>query len=449
MKKFFNKKLILISLSLLIILLGTMIGYRLSERFKITKYIKDKVIIEYGTPISLEDILVGDYQKYNIYIKEDLNTIKEVGKYKITLIINNYLFYIDIIIKDTTPPTLEVKDLTTYIDEELPSTSSFIDRLNDLSKITLEDLNLKKELGIQEVTIIAKDEYGNKTIKKATLTIKEDKEPPKFSGLDEIIIFTGDKPDLNKDVFAYDERFGNVTFTYDDSQVNYHTKGVYQIYYQAEDKLGNIAKETRQITVKQRDITYMIESFPTYSQFPNYPNGCESVALYTLLKYHNVSISVDDIIDKLKKGSGPYLLDGILYGGNPEIEFVGDPREWNGYGVYQKPIIEVANYYKEGIIDYTGHSLNEVLNLVKNKKPVQVWVSINLQDTSVSKNWIYQETGEKISWIRNLHSVVITGFNSSYIYVSDPYTGVIKKYNRYQFEKIYNLFGKRAIYYEN
>ena len=193
----------------------------------------------------------------------------------------------------------------------------------------------------------------------------------------------------------------------------------------------------------------MINDFPTYNQYPDYPNGCESIALYTLLKYYSINVSPDDIVDKLKKGEGPYFEDGKLYGGDPEIEFVGNPREYNGYGVYQKPIIEVANYYKSGIIDYTGHTLNEVLELVKNGKPVQIWGSIDMSNTYVSKSWINKENGKTIYWIRNLHSVVVVGYNSNYVYVADPYVGSIVKYNRYQVEKMYNLFGKRAIYYDN
>ena len=33
-----------------------------------------------------------------------------------------------------------------------------------------------------------------------------------------------------------------------------------------------------------------------YSQFPKYPTGCESVALYLLLKYNGVDVTVDGII---------------------------------------------------------------------------------------------------------------------------------------------------------
>ena len=331
----------------------------------------------------------------------------------------------------------------------MPIVDDFIGMLNDLSDVTLSDINIKKEVGVQNISITATDKYGNKTIKNTTLTIKEDKDAPVISGLSDIVIYIGDKVNLYDGVLAVDDRFGNVEFTIDESSVDYNKVGTYYVKYTSKDKLGNSITKDRKIIIKQKDITYMINNFPTYSQYPNYPNGCESIALYTLLKYYSVNVSLDDIADRLKKGDGPYFEEGKLYGGDPEIEFVGDPREYNGYGVYQKPIIEVANYYKSGIIDYTGHTLNEVLELVKNGKPVQIWGSIDMSNTYVSKSWINKESGKTIYWIRNLHSVVVVGYNSNYVYVADSYVGSIVKYNRYQVEKMYNLFGKRAIYYDN
>lgn len=72
-----------------------------------------------------------------------------------------------------------------------------------------------------------------------------------------------------------------------------------------------------------------------------------------------------------------------------------------------------------------------------------------MQNTDICTNWIYKPTGEKINWICKLHSVVVIGYNKNKVFVSDSYTGKIECYNRKQLEKIYNLYGKRAIYYPN
>lgn len=211
-----------------------------------------------------------------------------------------------------------------------------------------------------------------------------------------------------------------------------------------ETKLNGLKKEYQTL---YDSTSFIIHGITAYKQYPNYPNGCETVALYSLLKFYKVNVSLDELMEKLDKGDGPYNENGVWYGADPENEFVGDPRDIHGYGVFQKPIIKLANQYKSGIQDITGSSLNTVLNKVKNGTPVQVWVSINLENTSVCARWQERSTQKKIEWLCNLHSVLVVGANIDSIIVADSYTGTIVTYPKTQFEKMYNLFGKRAIYY--
>lgn len=409
--------------------------------------INSNLEIEYGNVLTWNLLLKNDF---NLEWKSgtDFSNITEVGDYNFKI---SYLFFnyqIHVRIKDSTSPEVVLKSITQYLDEELPKATDFIVAIDDLSSYEIDPITIDKKIGEQLIRIKVTDKYGNSTIKETTLTLLEYKELPSFSGLDDLIVEYGNIPDLKKNVYANDKRFGELDFTIDDSRVNYYKNGTYTIIYSASNPLGNSITGTRKITIKEPSKTYRIENFPTYSQYPNYPNGCESIALYTLLKYYNINVTPEDIVNKLKKGSGPYRENGVLYGGDPEIEFVGDPRDKHGYGVYQKPIIDVANQYKSGMIDYSGNSLSQVLEIVKKNIPIQVWVSINLEDTKKCTSWIHPISGKKIDWICNLHSVVIIGFNSNKIIVSDPYIGSIVEYDYKQFEKMYNLFGKRAIYYE-
>lgn len=438
------KKIILVILIVIIISILGFFGYKFYKRSEISKKINNNITIEYGEALTLDYILKDDFKK--IKVSPELSSLKKVGKHELTLTINGEVFKVKVNIKDTTPPDLEVKDVQKYLDEDLPKVEEFVEKVEDLSDVNLKMNKIEKVAGEHEVEITASDEYGNKTSKKAKLTILEYKGSVKFSGLTNLSVYVGSKPDLNKNVSAKDDRFGDLEFSVDDSKVNYNTPGTYKIYYKATDKLGNETVRERRITVKAK--TVMINNFPTYSQFPNYPNGCETIALYLMLKYYGVNVSPETLVNNLRKGDGVHWENGIRYGGNPEIEFVGDPRDAHGYGVYQKPIINLASKYKSGMVDYTGHSLNQVLELVRSGKPVQVWVSINLKNTSVCANWTHKASGKTINWICNLHSVVIVGFNDNYVYVSDPYVGSIKKYGRTQFQKMYNLFGKRAIYFK-
>ena len=438
------KKIILIILVIILICIFIFLGYKVYKRNEIAKKINDNIVIEYGENLTFEYILKDNFKK--VKVEPSLSKVKSIGEHELIFTIEGEVFKVNVKIQDTTPPNLEVKDIQKYLDEDLPYVDEFVLDVYDLSKVDLKMSEIKKEVGEHDVEIIATDKYNNKTSKKVKLTILEYKGSVKFTGLTTLNVEVGSKPDLNKNVLAKDDRFGVLKFTVDDSKVNYSKPGTYKIYYTSSDKLGNKVTHERKIIVKAR--TYMINNFPTYSQFPNYPNGCETIALYLMLKYYGINVSPETLVNNLKKGEGVYWENGIRYGGNPEIEFVGDPRDEHGYGVYQKPIINLANKYKSGMVDYTGHSLNQVLDIVKGGKPVQVWVSINLKNTSICADWIYKESGEKINWICSLHSVVIIGFNDNYVYVSDPYTGEIEKYNKNQFQKMYNLFGKRAIYFK-
>ncbi len=193
-----------------------------------------------------------------------------------------------------------------------------------------------------------------------------------------------------------------------------------------------------------------IDNYPIVNQFPDYPVGCESVALYTLLKYYNIDVSINDIIDKLKKGEKPHYEGEIMYGGDPEIEFLGDPKDIYSYGVYEKPIADVANIYKKGIKNISGLSLDSVLDIVRNGHPVQVWSSINCLEPKIANHsWIDKRNNKKIIWKQPFHSLVIIGFSKKNIVVSDPDSGSIRVFDKSKFEKAYDFFGKRALYYEN
>ncbi len=199
--------------------------------------------------------------------------------------------------------------------------------------------------------------------------------------------------------------------------------------------------------MKNKNYKAYICGVKSINQFPDYPVGCESVALQILLNYYGVDVSAEDIVNELKKGDRPHYEGETLYGGNPELEFVGDPRDIHSYGVYEKPIADVANKFKPGIKNITGTDLIELFKLVDEGYPIQVWSSIKLLNPFISQKWIYKTTGETIDWKAQLHSVVLVGYSDDVVVVSDPDVGAIREFDRGKFEEVYNYFGKRALYY--
>lgn len=209
-----------------------------------------------------------------------------------------------------------------------------------------------------------------------------------------------------------------------------------------EKKYNNLLAEYK------KNNSYIIPNIMKINQYSiGYPTGCESAALTFLLNYYGENVSVKDVADLLKKGDRPYYENNLKYGGNPYIEFIGNPKDPYSYGVYDKPIEDVANKIKPGIINGRGMSLNEVLNLVKQDRPVVVWSTMHLAIPYISDSWIYKETNERINWLSSLHAIIVIGYTDSSVIVSDTLTGTIRYFNKNVFENRYNSFGKRALYY--
>lgn len=211
-----------------------------------------------------------------------------------------------------------------------------------------------------------------------------------------------------------------------------------------ETQYNNLLNSTLEEPNEEEDV--LIEGVPTMIQYPDYPTGCESVALTILLNYYGYNITPDDIISKLKLGLLPYMKDDVRYGGNPEIEFIGNPYEKTGYGVYEMPILEVAQKYNSNFVSGTGKSLDELLELVDNGVPSIVWVSIGMRVPYISKSWIYEPTNETIYWKKGEHAVALIGYNSTSVIVSDPDTGNINYYDYDVFNNRYEYFGRRNIF---
>ena len=194
--------------------------------------------------------------------------------------------------------------------------------------------------------------------------------------------------------------------------------------------------------------SYMISNVKTINQYSiGFPTGCESTALTILLNYYGVNVSVADVVNLLPKGDLPHSENGIIYGGNPYLEFIGHPTDPYSYGVYDLPIEDVANHFKPGIINGTGMSLNQVLELVRQGRPVIVWNTMNLAVPYINQTWIYKPTGETIKWLTSLHALVVIGYTEGEVIVSDSLNGKVRYFNKSTFEGRYNAFGKRALYY--
>ncbi|MBR0385268.1 MAG: C39 family peptidase [Erysipelotrichaceae bacterium] len=185
----------------------------------------------------------------------------------------------------------------------------------------------------------------------------------------------------------------------------------------------------------------------TRMQYPDFPTGCESVALHILLRYYDVDAPILEIVSRLPKAPMPVLnenYEGTGY--DPELYFIGDPLTRGGYGVFNHPIAEVAETFKEGVICRDGMEFSELLELLDQGRAVMVWSTIDLKTPEISRKWLTPE-GRTVYWLRHEHAVVVIGYDDTTVTVSDPHTGTIRTMDRDRFILVYNQMGRRAVYY--
>ena len=80
----------------------------------------------------------------NVKCDQDLENIKEIGNYEIKIIVDNNEYISKLIIYNNVIDKIELKEVTMYIDEELPSIKDFIVNDIDLSLYKYDELLLKK-----------------------------------------------------------------------------------------------------------------------------------------------------------------------------------------------------------------------------------------------------------------------------------------------------------------
>ncbi len=194
----------------------------------------------------------------------------------------------------------------------------------------------------------------------------------------------------------------------------------------------------------------IILDVPLYNQHPNYPTGCESAALYMLLQYYDVDVTMESIVNALPKGPIPYEKNGKLYGANPEKEFVGNPKDKNSYGVYNKPIQITANKFKKDAQTKNNATIDDIQNILKNGNPVIAWYTTNIRKgIQYKKQWIDYETGETIKWPSYEHAIVIYGVKGPIFFYNDPNTGSSYVTSIKDFQKVFNELGGRIVYYNH
>ncbi len=188
MKK--KRIIIVVTVIVICITIGSLIFISQKNK-KSNKKVEEQIKIkkEVIVPVMSELLKVDDYfdklensksAKITYYIDDSEvefeEKYKEIGKYKVVINFNGKNYTTTLKVVDTQSPVVEVKELEITKDSEY-NAKDFIVSCNDNSEkeclITFKEENAYKDVGIYDITIVAKDESGNATEKQTKLIIKE------------------------------------------------------------------------------------------------------------------------------------------------------------------------------------------------------------------------------------------------------------------------------------
>lgn len=185
---------------------------------------------------------------------------------------------------------------------------------------------------------------------------------------------------------------------------------------------------------------------PILSQFPLYPNGCESVSATMFLNYYGVDISVNDFISKYLPMQNVFEKNGVRYGPNPSLVYAGDPRDvYRGWGAFA-PVIEssLSEVLKEKNLKVVSRVGTNLASLVT-QLPAIIWVGMDYQEVTDTYMWFNEEETEVYTYPKNSHTVLLVGYKDSF-FLNDPlHPEEVVKVKRDVLEKSYDSLGRQAI----
>lgn len=211
----------------------------------------------------------------DVKISGNIN-INKIGNYEITYQLKNYKKTCKVSVKDTKAPDLKLKAYKADMKEDVKP-ESFVESIKDDSKVSLSFKKKPTKDKKQTITIIAKDEHGNKAMKETTLTLVKDIEKP-IIHTDTISVYVGSKPNYKSYIEVTDNLDSKPKIKIDSSKVKTKKTGTYKLLVTATDRSGNKAKAKINVTVEE-------PSKVVYMTFDDGPSENTDKILKILKKY--------------------------------------------------------------------------------------------------------------------------------------------------------------------
>lgn len=182
------------------------------------------------------------------------------------------------------------------------------------------------------------------------------------------------------------------------------------------------------------DINYIYQN-------PELPTGCEVTALTIILNYLGYDIDKTTMADL-------FLPKGKIGKTDPDVAFIGNPRDKNSYGANAPVLEKTANDYLSKVeSDYhayniTGTDFNDLKKYIIDGYPVMIWGTIDMKEPYPTTKWIIDN--KEIQWYARFHCVVLIGWTEETYIVADPLVG-ITEYDKDIVLQRYNQLGKQAV----
>ena len=204
-----------------------------------------------------------------------------------------------LIVEDTTPPTVSVKNDVRVYRGEVPEPSSLVVDSFDVSGDVSFSYAVPPDTsaaGNAVCTLRAGDPSGNYTDVSLSLTVLDDTQPPVIDGVADILWYiSAEMPDYSA-ITVTDDLAAEPTRVIDDSKVDYRTAGQYTVLVSASDDVGNTSEASFTLTVRDDTVPPRI-------------SGSRTLSLYTGAKpFYRDQIHVTDDYDP----SPSFILDDNL-----------------------------------------------------------------------------------------------------------------------------------------
>jgi len=188
-----------------------------------------------------------------------------------------------------------------------------------------------------------------------------------------------------------------------------------------------------------------IGGIPVISQWPNLPTGCEATSLTMLMNFFGTNLTKEQVVSMQPSGPNLYRVNGVLYGADPNKEFIGSPYDSHSFGIYHQPFIPILEAYFPGRSEnLSGGPVSNLYSTIDSGRPVLVWATVGMVQVTPGIKWTLED-GTVFQWKNGNHALLLVGYTDTQVIMNDPWTGKEEYYNKAAFEDRWIAMGKQAL----